>query len=62
MAVGAFLLTFGVTMIVAIPEIFLVFGIGVQNANTASEFALVSVVISSVGASILAYGVGQKQV
>jgi len=49
-------------MIVAIPEIFLVFGIGVQNANTASEFALVSVVISSVGASILAYGVGQKQV
>ncbi len=41
MAAGAFLLAFGALMIEAIPFTFLLYGVGTQNGNLASLFALV---------------------
>ena len=60
MAAGAFLLAFGALMIWAIPFTFLLYGVGTQNGNLASMFAVFSVILGSVGAALLAYGVGAK--
>jgi hypothetical protein len=62
MAIGAFLLVLGVTMIAAIPYTILIFGI--QNTNTdyvTAEVAFLSVFVASIGGAVLAYGVASKK-
>ena len=55
-AFGAFLLTLGVTLIAAIPEMILVYGVDVRNANVASMLALFEVIVASIDAGILLKG------
>jgi len=59
MAAGAFLLALGVTFIPAGASLVVSFGLA-QNSNNTSLLTTIGVVLASVGAGLLAYGVGAK--
>ena len=59
MAAGAFLLALGVTFIPAGASLVVSFGLA-QNSNNTSLLTTIGVVFASVGAGLLAYGVGAK--
>jgi len=57
------LITLGVTMIAAIPELILFLGPNLStssNLSTASGLAIIGMVLASVGAGLLAYGIAAK--
>jgi hypothetical protein len=59
MAAGAFLLVLGATMIPASAALVVTFGLP-QNLNNTSLLTTVGVFLASVGAALLAFGVGAR--
>ena len=61
MALGAFLLVIGITMIAVIPYTVLIFGTyGTSTDYTTAQIAFLSAFVAAIGGAILAYGVASK--